>query len=101
MLYPNSGVIKVQHTMKSKTPMFISLWTNAFLIFFNILRLQKHPPEAPHFLKHLSFIREIQRLHVDTARRTYNESLRKVRESLKLAWQKPVEDFRGKCISLS
>lgn len=100
MLSLNSGVIKVQHTMKSKTPMFISQWTDAFLIFINI-RIQKHPSEAPHLLKYISFIREMQRLHGDTAWRTYDESFRKLRESLELAWQKPVEELRGKCISMS
>uniref|UniRef100_A0A8W8NJ74 C3H1-type domain-containing protein n=1 Tax=Magallana gigas TaxID=29159 RepID=A0A8W8NJ74_MAGGI len=94
------GVINVQHSLKSKTPMFISQWTDAFLIFINI-RIQKHPSEAPHLLKYMSFIREMQRLHGDVAWRTYDESFRKLRESLAVDWQKPIEELRGKCIAMS
>lgn len=82
------GVINVQHSLKSKTPMFISQWTDAFLIFINT-RIQKHPSETPHLLKYVSFIREMQRLHGDVSWRTYDESFRKLRESFAVDWQKP------------
>lgn len=100
MLCITPGVINVQQSLKSKTPMFISQWTDAFLIFINI-RIQKHPSETPHLLKYMSFIREMQRLHGDVAWRTYDESFRKLRESLAVDWQKPIEELRGKCIAMS
>lgn len=75
-------------------------WTDAFLIFINI-RIQKHPSETLHLLKYMIFIREMHRLHVDGAWRTYDESFRKLRESLAVDWQKPIEESRGKCIIMS
>lgn len=78
--------------MKSKTPTLISQWTDAFLIFFINIRIQKHTSEAPVWL---SFNREIQRLHGDTAWIAYDESFIKLRESIELAWQKAVEELRG------
>lgn len=50
MLSINKGVIGVQHTMKSKTPAFISQLTDVVRIFINI-RIQKRQSEASHLLK--------------------------------------------------
>lgn len=71
------------------------------LSVFYKYRDTKAPTEAPHLLKYVSFVREMQRLHGDTAWKTYDKSFRKLRESPELAWQKPVEKLRGKCISMS
>lgn len=60
--------------------------------FFINIRIQKHTSEAPVWL---SFNREIQRLHGDTAWIAYDESFIKLRESIELAWQKAVEELRG------
>ncbi|XP_062592630.1 uncharacterized protein LOC134254963 isoform X2 [Saccostrea cucullata] len=98
MLSISPGVINVQHTLKPKTPMSINQWTDAFLIFISI-RIQKNSSEAPHLLKYMSFIREMHKLYGDAAWRAYDESFRKLRESVDLAWQKPVEELRGKCIA--
>lgn len=43
----------------------------------------------------------MQRLHVNTAWKSYDKSFRKLTESLELAWQKAVEELRGKFVSMS
>jgi hypothetical protein len=47
------GVINLQHAQKSKKPISIHQWTDAFLVFICIM-LDKQPAEAPHLLKYLS-----------------------------------------------
>ncbi|XP_062590953.1 uncharacterized protein LOC134252480 [Saccostrea cucullata] len=94
------GVINLQHSQKSKTPLSINQWTDAFLVFTCIV-IQQKPTEAPHLLKYMSFIRELQKLHGDSAWRSYDESFRKLRETVDLPWQKPVEELRGKSLAVS
>lgn len=94
------GVINLQHSQKAKTPLSINQWTDAFLVFTCIL-LEQKPTEAPHLLKYMSFIRELQKLHGDSAWRAYDESFRKLRETIDLPWQKPVEELRGKSLAIS
>ncbi|XP_062566820.1 uncharacterized protein LOC134229119 [Saccostrea cucullata] len=94
------GVINLQHSRKSKTPLSINQWTDAFLVFTCIV-IQQKPNEAPHLLKYMSFIRELQKLHGDSAWRSYDESFRKLRETVDLPWQKPVEELRGKSLAVS
>ncbi|XP_062598861.1 uncharacterized protein LOC134260311 [Saccostrea cucullata] len=94
------GVINLQHSQKSKTPLSINQWTDAFLVFTCIV-IQQKPTEAPHLLKYMSFIRELQKLHGDSAWRSYDESFRKLKETVDLPWQKPVEELRGKSLAVS
>jgi hypothetical protein len=43
----------------------------------------------------------LYKLHGDAAWRSYDEAFRKLRESLDLPWQKPVEELQGKAIALA
>ena len=93
------GMINLQQNTKTKNPLSINQWTDAFLVFICI-KIEKEPSEAPHLLKYLSFVRELHRLHGDSAWRAYDESFRKLKETTELPWQKPIEELRGKCITL-
>ncbi|XP_056006759.1 uncharacterized protein LOC125660074 [Ostrea edulis] len=99
-LFITPGIINFQHSQKSKTPLSINQWTDAFLVFKCII-LQKDPTQAPHLLKYMAFIRELQKLHGDAAWRAYDESFRNLRESVNLPWQKPVEELRGRAVAMS
>ncbi|XP_061170772.1 uncharacterized protein LOC133180246 [Saccostrea echinata] len=94
------GVINLQYSQKSKTPLSINQLTDTFLIFTCII-IQQKPAEAPHLLRYMSFIRELQKLRRDSAWRSYDESFRKLRETVDLPWQKPVEELRGKSLAIS
>lgn len=83
-------IINLQHTSKSKTPLSINQWTGAVLVF-TCINIQKKPELAPHLLKYMSFVREMHKLHGDSAWRSYDESFQRSRESVDLPWQKPVE----------
>ena len=100
MLSISPGVINVQHTLKAEPPMSINQWTDSFLIFMCI-RLERNPLEAPHLLKYMSMIREMHRLYGEAVWRAYDESFRKLRESVEHPWQKPIEELRSKCFALA
>ena len=65
-----------------------------FLVFICI-KIEKEPSEAPHLLKYLSFVRELHKLHGDSAWRAYDESFRKI-----TSMANPIEELRGNCITL-
>lgn len=75
-LLVSPGIINLQHTSKSKTPLSINQWTDAFLVF-TCITIQKKPELAPHLLKYMSFVREMHKLHGDSAWRSYDESFRR------------------------
>lgn len=50
-------------------------------------------------LKYLSFVREVSKLHGESAWRNYDESFRYLKENSNLPWQKPVEELRIKAIA--
>lgn len=94
------GVINLQHTSKSKTPLSINQWTYAFLVF-TCINIQKKTELAHHLLKYMSFVKEMHKLHGDSAWRSSDESFRRLRESVDLPCQKPVEELREKAVALS
>lgn len=65
------------------------------------INIKKKPELAPHQLKYMSFVMEMQKLHGDSAWISYYESFRRIRESVDLPCQKPVEEVRGKATALS
>lgn len=90
--------INVQHNAKAKTPLSVHQWTDAFLIF-TCIYLEKFLLEALYLLKYLSFVREMRKLHGESAWRNYDESFRHLKENSNLPWQKPVEELRIKAIA--
>ena len=89
----------LKQNTKTKNPLSINQWTDAYLVFICI-KNEKEPSEAPHLLKYLSFLRKLHKLHRDSAWRAYDESFRKLKETTELPWQQPIEELKGKCITL-
>ena len=56
--------------------------------------------EAQNLLKYGHIIREMQYLHGDDAFRQYDEQLRKLKETINVPWQIPVQELRLKVASL-
>ena len=52
--------------------------------------------EAHSLLKYGHMIREMQYLHVDNAFRQYDEQFRKLKETINVPWQIPVQEFAPK-----
>lgn len=96
----STGVINLHQDPKFKAPISIAQWTDAFLIF-SAIYLQKFPDQAPHLLKYCHTIRELHRLHGDTAFRTYDEQFRKLKESRNVPWQKPIAELRLRALTMS
>lgn len=80
---------------KSKVPISLGQWTDAFFIF-SAIYLEKFPTEAPNLLKYCHMIREMQYLHGDQAFRMYDVNLRKLRETVNVPWQNVVQELRLK-----
>ena len=95
----SAGKIDVAQSVKRKQPLTINQWTDAFLVYASIY-IEKHRDEAGNLMKYAHMIRELSRLYVDQAWRTYDESFRKLRESSLLPWQKPVHELRLKVATL-
>lgn len=91
----STGVINLHQGQKSKVPISLGQWTDAFLIF-SAIYLEKFPTEAPNLLKYCHMIREMQYLHGDQAFRMYDEHFRKLRETVNAPWQNPVQELRLK-----
>lgn len=96
----SAGTINFQQGNKQKYPLSISQWTDAFHIFICIF-IQKFPSEAANMLKYCSTVREIQRLSEDVAWRTYDTNFRRLRQTMNLPWQKPIEELRMRATSQS
>lgn len=94
-----AGKIDVEHNQKQKTHISIYQWTDAFLTFACIY-LQKNPNDACHLLKYCHSLREMSRMHVDEAWRSYDETFRKLRESSTLPWKQPVNELRLKAAAM-
>ncbi|KAK3101834.1 hypothetical protein FSP39_006695 [Pinctada imbricata] len=94
-----AGKIELNHTSNNKLPLSINQWTDAFLIYGSIY-LQKFPTEACNVLKYMFTVREISKLHVDQAWRTYDESFRRIRESTIIPWEKPIAELRLKAAAM-
>lgn len=92
----STGVINLHQGQKTKYPIPISLnqWTDAFFIF------SLFTYEAQNLLKYGHMIREMQYLHGDDAFRQYDEQLRKLKETINVPWQIPVQELRLKVASL-
>lgn len=86
-----SGSINVQHNAKAKKNLCLCI-IGRMPFFFNLtcIYFEKFPLEAPHLLKYLSFVREMSKLHGETAWRNYDESYRHLKENSNLPWQKSV-----------
>lgn len=93
------GAITLQQTSK-KIPLSLNQWTTCFHIFMAIY-IEKKSDEASHLLKYCEFIRELSYDHGDSAWRFYDESFRRLRETHSAPWQQPIEELRGKAISLN
>lgn len=91
----SSGVINLHQNNKFKTPITMTQWTDAFLVFAAVF-IEKFPAEAPHLLKYGHMVREIYHLHGDNAFRAYDEQFRKLRESVNVPWQHPIQELRLK-----
>ena len=93
-----SQTISLKQGNKPRHPLSIYQWTDAFHTFICIY-LEKHPNEAANLLKYCHIIRDIHKCADDQAWRSYDESFRRLRQTSKLPWQKPVEELRMKAIS--
>ncbi|KAK3107318.1 hypothetical protein FSP39_011751 [Pinctada imbricata] len=93
-----SHVINFKQGTKSKSQLSIYQWTDAFHIF-TCIYLEKYPNEAANLLKYCSIVRDVHKCADDQAWRSYDESFRRLRQTSKLPWQKPVEELRMKAIS--
>ena len=89
----STGVINLHQGQKSKYPISLSQWTDAFLIF-SAIYMVKFPQEGPNLLKYCHMVREMQYLHGDNAFRLYDEQFRKLKESVNIPWQNPVQELR-------
>ena len=69
-------------------------------MIFICIHLERSHVEAPHLLKYMFFIREMNKLHGDTAWRSYDESFRHLKETADLPWQKPVDELRIRAIAM-
>lgn len=95
----STGVINLHQTPRYKNPISVSQWTDAFLVFTSVY-IEKFPHQAPHLLKYAHMIREIQRLHGDNAFRSYDEQFRKLKESVNVPWQNPIQELRLRAATL-
>ena len=94
-----SGVINFHQGQKSKYPLTLNQWTDAFLIF-SAIYLEKFPHEGANLLKYCFMVREMQYLHGDNAFRLYDEQFRKLKESVNIPWQNPVQELRLRAATL-
>lgn len=62
----------------------IERWTSAFIKFVAIYT-EEHPLSAPHLMKYMEIVRDLAR-RGGYAWRTYDEQVRKARETTKLPW---------------
>jgi hypothetical protein len=95
----SSGVINLHQDPKFKHPISIAQWTDAFLVFAAVYQ-EKFPAEAPHLLKYCHTIRELQRLHGDTAFRTYDEQFRRLKETRDISWRHSLSELRLKAVTM-
>ena len=70
------------------------------LFYLFAVYLEKFTYESQNLLKYGHMIREIQYLHGDDAFRQYDEQLRKLKETINVPWQIPVQELRLKVASL-
>ena len=91
----STGVINLHQGQKTKYPISLNQWTDAFLIF-SAVYLEKFANEAQNLLKYGHMIRELQYLHGDHAFRQYDEQFRKLKETINVPWQIPVQELRLK-----
>ena len=95
----STGIIQLHQSPKFKSPINISQWTDAFLLFMAVY-IEKYSTEAPHLLKYAHMVREIYQLHGDNAFRSYDEQFRKLRETMNLPWQQPNQELRLRAATL-
>lgn len=55
---------------------------------------KKIPTEAPNILKYCHLIREMQYLHGYQAFKMYDENFKKLRETVNVLWQNPIQELR-------
>ena len=89
------GLIQLHHGQASKTPLSIEQWTTCFNVFIAIYIL-KSPAEAGNLLKYAATIRELHSNHGDLAWRQYDEGFRRLRQSHRPPWQKPIDELYTK-----
>ena len=89
----STGVINLHQGQKSKYHIFLSQWTDAFLIFWAIY-LVKFPQEGQNLLKYCQMGMEMQYLHGHNVFRLYDEQFRKLKESVNIPWQNAVQELR-------
>jgi hypothetical protein len=65
-------------------------WTECFHIFIAIY-IQKYPEEAPHLLKYMSTIKEINEMKGVVAFHYYDLRFRDLRKGNRQPWQKPLD----------
>lgn len=84
--------------IRAKSPKFPSHSASGLMLFFifSAIYLEKFPTEAPNLLKYCHMIRKMQYLHGDQAFRMYDENFRKLRETVNVPWQNPVQELRLK-----
>ena len=92
----STGVINLHQGQKSKYHIFLSQWTDAFLIFWAIY-LVKFPQEGQNLLKYCQMGIEMQYLHGHNVFRLYDEQFRKLKESVNIPWQNAVQELRLCC----
>lgn len=83
------GSITVASQRGKKNPLSIYQWTNAFLNFASVY-LEVKSDEAPHLLKYMSTVRQINATNGDMSRLYYDENFRMLREFNSLPWQQPL-----------
>ena len=80
-----SGVINLHKGQKSKYPLTLNQWTDAFFIF-SVVYLEKFPHQGVNLLKYCYVIREMQYLHGDNSFCLYEKQLRELKESVNIPW---------------
>ena len=82
-----------------KIPSYFESMDRCILIF-SAIYLEKFPHEGTNLLKYCFMIREMQYLHVDNNFRLYDEQFRKLKESVNIPWQNPVQELRLRAATL-
>ena len=94
----STGVINLHQGQKTKYPIPLNQWTDAFFYLFGSL-LRKIYLRSKNLFKYGHMIREMQYLHGDNAFRQYDEQFRKLKETINVPWQIPVQELRLKVAS--
>lgn len=86
------GAINFQQGILKKFPISINQWISAFLIYASIF-IQKTLSDAGNLFKYIYMIRDMSFTTKTDSWRYYDEEVRKLRQSVPLPWQEPLQEL--------